>query len=64
MLPLVLLVLAVLLAAFSYWGIFTRTGAARFEEMAGMIPFFAGIAAGVLLVIAAVLWWWLRPTAG
>lgn len=55
MLPWVFVVLAVLLAAFSYWGIFTRAGAARFEEMAGMIPFFAGIVGGALLVAALII---------
>jgi hypothetical protein len=55
-------VVAAMLAAFAYWGIYTRAGAARFDEMAGMIPFFAGVASGVLLVVA-VVWWWLRKSA-
>lgn len=56
--PLLLFVLAVLLAVFAYWGIFTRQGAAMFDEMAGMIPMWAAWAALACFVAAGGLWWW------
>lgn len=40
---------------FAYWGLETRHGRAAFDEMAGMIPFFAGIAGAAALAVAAVL---------
>lgn len=49
-----LLILSLACAAFAWWGMFTASGASHFDEMAGMIPFFAGVAAVVLLVAAAL----------
>ena len=49
-----LLVAAVLCGAFACWGLFTTAGARRFDEMAGMIPFFAGLATAPLALAAAV----------
>ncbi|RVU36062.1 hypothetical protein EOI86_12575 [Hwanghaeella grinnelliae] len=52
----VLLLIAGLLAiAFGYWGLNTVQGRARFDEMAGMIPLFAGIAGGVATLLALIL---------
>lgn len=44
--------------AFCYWGLHTPAGRLAYDEMAGMIPFFAGVAGGVLLVAAAAVWLW------
>lgn len=51
----VILVISVSLGVFGYWGINTAAGRRRFDEMAGMIPYFALIAAGVLLLIGVPL---------
>jgi hypothetical protein len=59
------MVVAIVLAAiglglgvFAWWGINTRAGNRAFDEMAGMIPFFAGVAGGVLVVIALGIAGW------
>jgi hypothetical protein len=57
MLLMLLLVMAALLAAFAYWGIYTRAGRARFDEMDGIIPFTAGAVAVVMLLAAGVAGW-------
>ena len=44
--------------AFYYWGLHTPAGWRAYDEMAGMIPFFAGVAGGMLLVAAAAIWLW------
>lgn len=59
LLPIPLLVLALVLGVFAYWGVYTRAGAARFDEMDGIIPVAAG-AAAVLLLLGAALAWWLQ----
>ena len=41
--------------AFGFWGLNTPAGQARFDEMDGMYPFFAGVAGGVLFAIGVVL---------
>ena len=41
---------------FAYWGMFTAAGAVHFDEMAGMIPFFIGVAGGLLFLAAAGTW--------
>ncbi len=51
-----LLCLAVALAAFAYWGLFTQAGGRAFDEMDGMIPFFAGVASPILAAAGALLW--------
>ena len=53
-------VLAIGCGAFAWWGLFTAAGARRFDEMAGMIPFFAAVAGGVLLLGALVAWLFAR----
>ncbi|MBL8675573.1 MAG: hypothetical protein JNL07_11840 [Rhodospirillales bacterium] len=59
-----LVAVALALAAFCWWGLFTAAGQRAYDEMAGMIPYFAGIGAVVALLIAAALlairWWLLR----
>jgi hypothetical protein len=42
---------------FGWWGLETASGRRQFDEMAGMIPLFAGIASLVLLVVAAILYY-------
>jgi hypothetical protein len=42
------------LAGFGGWGVNTAAGR-RYDEMAGMIPFFAEVAGAFLLVVAFVL---------
>ena len=42
---------------FGWWGLETVAGRRQFDEMAGMIPFFAGIASLVLLVVAGILYY-------
>lgn len=51
--PTVALVLALLLGAFSYWGLFTGSGQRQFDEMDGLIPFYAGMLAIVALLLFA-----------
>ncbi|HEX8243329.1 MAG TPA: hypothetical protein VF541_07530 [Longimicrobium sp.] len=43
------------LLAFGYWGIYTPAGQRRFDEMAGIIPFWAALLGGFLLCVAALL---------
>ena len=61
---LIIALVAVALGGFAVWGMFTRAGRQRFDEMDGMYPFFAGIAGAALLLVAGVLWgiatWWKR----
>jgi high-affinity Fe2+/Pb2+ permease len=52
-----LFVLGSACGAFAYWGMFTKRGSHAFDEMAGMMPFFVGLASGPLFLGAAVLWW-------
>jgi hypothetical protein len=51
----VLAVSGALLLAFGWWGMETVAGRRRYDEMAGMIPEFAGMLGVLLLVAAAVL---------
>jgi hypothetical protein len=48
---------AVPLAIFCYWGLFTAEGMHAYDEMDGYIPFFAGVLAAMLAVVAALGWW-------
>jgi hypothetical protein len=50
--------LAVLLGAFCWWGLFTEGGSRYFDEMAGLIPFYAGIAGALSLVLSIGLLVW------
>ncbi len=47
--------LATGLAVFCWWGLFTVAGQRYFDEMAGMIPMFAGLLAVVAALVVAVL---------
>lgn len=51
----ILIVISLGMGLFCYWGIYTESGRRRYDEMAGMIPFFVGIAGGVLLLVGGVL---------
>lgn len=52
----VLLLIAGLMAvAFGYWGLNTIQGRARFDEMAGIIPFLGRIAGWMAILLAAAL---------
>jgi heme/copper-type cytochrome/quinol oxidase subunit 2 len=53
---LVLVVLAVPLGAFAYWGVATKAGQRRFDEMDGIYPTLAGLVAAILLVLGALVW--------
>ena len=50
-----LLMVGLVLNAFSAWGMYTHAGQQRYDEMAGMIPLFAGMAGVVLVGVAGVL---------
>jgi hypothetical protein len=52
---LVLAVAGAALAVFGWWGIYTAAGMRRFDEMDGLIPFFAGVAGLFLLSVAAII---------
>ncbi len=52
-----LLILAAGLAMFGYWGMFTQAGGRAFDEMDGMIPFFAAVASPIVFAIGALAWW-------
>ena len=51
------LVLAgILLGSFYYWGLNTKSGRSRFDEMAGIIPMFAGLLACAAVAVAVILY--------
>ena len=52
----ILIIVAAVLGVFAWWGLATAGGRRQFDEMAGMIPFFAGVAAGVIGLAAMVVW--------
>ena len=52
-----LALLALACAAFSIWGLHTVAGRREFDEMAGILPFAAGVAAPVFALAALVAWW-------
>jgi hypothetical protein len=49
------LVCALGLGIFSWWGTRTEAGRRKFDEMAGIIPEFAGVAAVLIGAIGVVL---------
>jgi hypothetical protein len=60
-LNLVALALSFLLSVFGYWGLFTVEGNKQYEEMAALVPFFALLSAGaVLLVLLIVNLVWIK----
>ena len=52
----VLALVAVAGMAFGWWGLETVSGRRHFDEMAGMIPLFAGVGSIMLLLLAAILY--------
>jgi hypothetical protein len=56
----ILVLLAAMLGAFCWWGLFTEGGSRHFDEMAGLIPFYAGIAGALSLVLSMLLMLWRR----
>ena len=59
-LSVVLLVLAAACWAFWYWGVYTIAGQHAYDEMAGIVPFAAGIGGLLLVAVAAGLQWYVR----
>ena len=57
MVAIVLALVAVAGMAFGWWGLETVSGRRHFDEMAGMIPFFAGVGSVILLLLAAILYY-------
>lgn len=53
-----LALLASILGAFCWWGLFTESGSRHFDEMAGLIPFYAGIAGALALLLSLLLILW------
>ena len=53
-----LALLASMLGAFCWWGLFTESGSRHFDEMAGLVPFYAGIAGALALLISLLLILW------
>lgn len=45
---------------FGWWGLVTVSGQSHFDEMAGMIPFFAGISSVIALPISGVIYYFAR----
>jgi len=41
--------------AFGVWGLFSESGQRVFDEMDGMIPFFALVGSGLLVFLAIIL---------
>jgi hypothetical protein len=56
----VLALLSAMLGAFCWWGLFTEAGSRHFDEMAGLVPFYAGIAGALSLVLSMLLMLWRR----
>ncbi len=51
----VLAILGLLLLLFGSWGRFTEAGQLRYDEMAGILPYFAFYIGILLLVVALVM---------
>ena len=52
-----LLLVAIALGGFSWWGTSTATGRARYDEMDGLYPVGAGLLASICVTLALVLAW-------
>lgn len=59
----VFLCVALLLAGFAYWGIFTSAGRTRFDEMDGIYPWLAGAASLLLFLSALIIWVIAKPAS-
>ena len=44
------------LGAFAAWGLWTKAGRSRFDEMDGLYPLGAGVLSVILSVAAAITW--------
>lgn len=51
----ILAVIGLLLSAYGWWGMFTKAGQKRYDEMDGFYPFFIVLAGAGAIVIAIVL---------
>jgi hypothetical protein len=51
----VLAIIGLALVVFGWWGIYTAAGMRRYDEMDGLIPFFAGVAGLFLLALAGMV---------
>lgn len=52
-----LLLSAIGLGGFAWWGMSTAAGRARYDEMDGLYPFGAGVLAGFCVILALILAW-------
>jgi heme/copper-type cytochrome/quinol oxidase subunit 2 len=52
---LVFLTAAVLTGAFGYWGTYTKAGRIQYDEMAGMIPWFALVVSILFFIVSVSL---------
>ena len=51
------LILSVALGSYGYWGMFTKGGLQKYEEMAGMIPFFPQGESDHAFITSVLLFW-------
>lgn len=51
----IMLIASALLGAFCWWGLYSAEGQRQFDEMAGMIPFAAGLLGLILLAVTFFL---------
>lgn len=60
---LVQLCLSFMLGAFACWGILTSDGRRAFDEMAGMLPYAAGLPSLIVAVTGGLCMWWSQMRA-
>jgi len=48
-------VLGIALAIYGWWGIFTKAGQRKYDEMDGFYPFFIGLGGLASILIAVIL---------
>ncbi|HYH82642.1 MAG TPA: hypothetical protein VEX86_22815 [Longimicrobium sp.] len=56
-----LAIIGAALAAFGWWGVYTRAGMRRYDEMDGIIPaaaYYFGLLLLALAVVVALFAWW------
>lgn len=49
-----------------WWGLCTTAGRVAFPEMAGLVPFYAGLLGGVIILLTGLIfafWRWRRRSA-
>jgi hypothetical protein len=51
----ILIVIGVALALYGWWGIFTKAGQRKYDEMDGFYPFFIGLGGLASILIAIIL---------